>query len=169
MRQLTHVTSSSPYSADVNHPVWAPDAKRIVFEVHNSRLGEPAKHRALFVINADGSESRQLTPWSLDAGDPDWSPDGRLILFRSVSGREQHGNLYTVSPDGSGLKQLTRYPFPKAVFSGSFSPDGKWITFSRFKVNDPYPAVFVMRVNGTGVRQVSRGGYNVAPDWGPAR
>ncbi len=30
-----------------------------------------------------------------------------------------------------------------------------------------YPAVFVMRANGTRVRQVSRGGYNVAPDWGP--
>lgn len=50
------------------------------------------------------------------------------LPFRSVPGREQHGKLYTVNADGSGLKQLTHYPAPKAVFAGSFSPDGKWIT-----------------------------------------
>jgi TolB protein len=168
-RQVTHVTTSRPFSADIEHPVWAPDGKQLVFEVHNSRLGEPAKRRALFVVNADGSdEARQLTEWSLNGSDPDWSPDGKLILFRSVPGREQHGNLYTVNPDGGGLKQLTSYPAPKAVFPGSFSPDGEWITFSRF-TSSPYPGIFVMRTNGTGVRQVSSGGYNVAPDWGPAR
>lgn len=168
-RQVTHVTTSSPFSAGAVNPMWAPDGKRLVFEVQNSPRGDPPNRRALFVVNADGSEQRQLTPWSLNGSDPDWSPDGKLILFRSVPGREQHGNLYTISPDGSGLRQLTRYPAPKPVFAGSFSPDGKWITFSRFRGTDPYPAIFVMRSNGTDVRQVSPAGYNVAPDWGPAR
>jgi Tol biopolymer transport system component len=170
LRQLTHITTSSPFSAEANHPVWAPDGKRLVFEVHNSPRGKRASRRALFVINADGSGQRQLTPWSLNGGDPDWSPDGKLILFRAVSAREQHGNIYTVNADGSGLKQLTRYPAPKAVFAGSFSPDGNWITFARFSGTDPYPAIFAMRANGMRLRRVSRGlGYNVAPDWGPAR
>jgi TolB protein len=120
------------------------------------------------VINADGSGQRQLTPWSLSGSDPDWSPDGKLILFRSVPGREQHGNLYTVNADGSKLNQLTRYPSPKAVFAGSFSPDGKWITFSRF--TSYYPGVFIMRANGAGIRQVgSEGRYDVDADWGRAR
>jgi Tol biopolymer transport system component len=169
MRQVTRVTTSSPFSADVMHPVWAPDGTRLVFEIHNSRTGEPARRRALFVINADGSEQRQLTPWGLNGSEPDWSPDGTTILFRSVPGREQHGNLYTIDADGSDLKQLTRYPSPKAVFSGSFSPDGKWITFARFWGTDPYPAIFVMRANGADVRQVSPQGNNVAPDWGPSQ
>lgn len=167
LRQVTRVTSSRPYSASVGHPVWAPDGRRLVFEVHNSRTGDPAGRRALFVINADGSEQRQLTPWSLNGSDPDWSPAGKLILFRSVPGREQHGNLYTVNADGGDLKQLTRYPSPRAVFSGSFSPDGKRITFSRFTSRGP--GVFVMRANGTGVRQVSERGYDVEADWGPIR
>lgn len=169
LRQITRVTASRPYSADVDHPVWAPDGKRLVFEVHNSRTGEPAGRRALFVINADGSAQRQLTPWSLNGSDPDWSPNGKLITFRSVPGREQHGNLFTVNLDGSGLKQLTRYPAPKAVFSGSFSPDGKWITFSRF--TSYYPGIFVMRTNGTGARPLvpGPGGYDVEADWGRAR
>ena len=71
------------------------------------------------MINADGLGQRQLTPWSLNGSDPDWSPDGNLILFRSVPGRDQHGNLYTINADGSDLKQLTRYPAPKALFAGS--------------------------------------------------
>ena len=83
-----------------------------------------------------------------------------------MPGREQHGNLYTINADGGDLKQLTRYPSPKAVFSGSFSPDGQWITFAKFWGTDPYPAIFVMRANGADVRQVSPQGYNVAPDWG---
>ena len=169
LRQVTHHTASSPFSAQLRHPVWAPDGERLGFEVRNSPLGEPANRRALFIINADGSGQCQLTPWSLNGSDPDWSPHGNAILFRSVPGREQHGNLYTVDADGSGLKQLTRYPAPKALFSGSFSPDGKWITFSRFSGVTPYPGIFVMRANGTGVRLVSSGEYNVAPDWGPAR
>jgi Tol biopolymer transport system component len=167
LRQVTSVTTSSPFSADVGQPAWSPDGKRIVFAVHNSPLGDPAKGRALFVIDADGSGQRQLTPWSLNGEDPDWSPDGKLILFRSGSGREQHGNLYTINPDASGLKRLTRYPAPKAVFSGSFSPDGKWITFSRFAPGGPYPAVFVMHPDGTGIRQITKGIYDLGADWGP--
>ena len=130
-----------------------------------SPRGEPANGRALFVVNADGSDLRQLTPWTLNAGErPDWSPDGKLILFKAPS-KGQHGNLYTIDPDGSGLKQLTRYPAPRAVFSGSFSPDGKWITFSR---GPGYPGIFVMHADGTGVRQITRGGWHNTPDWGPA-
>ena len=60
------------------------------------------------MINADGSGQRQLTPWSLNGGGRlDWSPDGELILFRVAGAKEQHGNIYTIHPDGSGLTQLT--------------------------------------------------------------
>lgn len=166
LRQITRITTSKPFSAGVGGSSWSPDGKQLVFEVENSPRGRPANSRALFVVDDDGSDLRQLTPWSLNAGDrPDWSPDGDLILFKAPA-KGQHGNLYTIKPDGSGLEQLTRYPAPRAVFSGSFSPDGNWITFSR---GPGYPGVFVMRANGTGVRQVTRGGYHVAPDWGPAR
>ena len=174
---LTGITTGKPFSADVEAPAWSPSGKQIVFAVHNSKLGDPANQRALFVINADGSAQRQLTPWSLNGGGRlDWSPDGKLILFRVAGAKKAHGNIYTVHPDGSGLKQLTHYPAPKAVSSGSFSPDGKWITFSRFSGSTPYPSIFAMHTAGTGVRRVTRRAgaagrtdLNYSPDWGSAR
>ena len=94
-RQLTRFNATKPFSTFVGGSSWSPDGKRLVFEAGTSPRGEPANSRALFVVNADGSDLRQLTPWGLDAGDrPDWSPDGELILFKAPA-KGQHGNLYT--------------------------------------------------------------------------
>ena len=43
LRQLTRVTTSKPYSADLDHPVWAPDGQRLAFEV---RTPAPGSRRA---------------------------------------------------------------------------------------------------------------------------
>ena len=171
LRQVTHITTANPFSADVGGSMWSPNGKQIVFVVHNSSLADPAGGSALFIIDADGSALHQLTPWELNAGGvrPDWSPDGRLILFRVPVGTKEHrGDIYTIHPDGTGLERLTHYGPNKAVDNPSFSPDGKWITFSRFSTKGPYPDVFAMHLNGAGVHQVTRTGVNYAPDWGPA-
>ena len=165
------VTRLAEPFADVESSAWSPNGQQLVFTLLNSRSGDPANGKALFVIGANGSGQRQLTPWSLNAGGGrlDWSPDGKLILFRVGGAKKQHGDIYTVHPDGSGLKQLTRYPAPKTVELGSFSPDGKWITFNRFSGSSPYPDLFAMRSDGTGLRQITTTAANFSPDWGRAR
>jgi len=162
-RQITRITASKPFSADVAHPAWSPDGKQLTFAVTNSDRGDPAHGLALFVVNIDGSDVRQVTPWELKGGGrSDWSPDGSVILFKAPAQRGP-GNLYTIAPDGTALEQITHYAPPTVVWLGSFSPDGKWITYA--KSGD----VYVARADGTGARQVSTGVSAWAPDWGTAR
>jgi TolB protein len=165
---LRQLTVSKPFAGDVGNAMWSPDGKRLVFEMHMSAAGKPAHGQALFTMNADGSGQRRLTPWKLNGGDhPDWSPNGKRILFRVVPADEIHGgNIYTIRPDGTGLKQLTRYGPGTIILSYSFSLDGKWITFAKSGLRGE-PDIFVMRANGTGVRPVTRTPlWESAPDWG---
>ena len=164
-RQLTRFNASKPFSTFVGGSSWSPDGKQLVFEAGTSPRGEPANSRALFVVNADGSDLRQLTPWSLDAGErPDWSPDGELILFKAPA-KGQHGNLYTINrrrqrpeaahPLPGSESRLLRVLLPGREVDHLLPVRG--------------PGIFVMRADGTGVRQITRGGWHNAPDWGPAR
>lgn len=164
LTQLRRPTSSEDFQ-----PVWSPEGKRIAFQRENSTAA-PRPGRAIFVVNSDGSGLRRVTPWRLNAGDhPDWSPDGRTIFFRSPSFEIIGSNLYSIRPDGTGLKQLTHFGRNVEVLSSSYSPDGKSIVFSRTgRVG--LPDLFIMRSDGTRVRQLTRTArWDSAPDWGPAR
>jgi Tol biopolymer transport system component len=62
-------------------PQWSPDGRRIVYSA-----GAYPGNSALFIIDADGSNRRQLTSpplerWSYSDFGPAWSPDGRWIVF----------------------------------------------------------------------------------------
>lgn len=165
VRQLTQLRR--PTSTEDFQPVWSHDGRRIAFVRENS-TARPFDGRAVYVMTADGSGVRRVTPWQLHAGDhPDWSPDGTRILFRGPTHAFIGSNLYTVRPDGSGLKQLTRFGGAVEVLSASYAPDGRWIVFSRSGV-DNYPDLFAIRPDGTGMRQITRTAvWESAPDWGP--
>jgi TolB protein len=170
---LTQLTKANPYAADAAHPSWSPDGRRLVFEVINAAKGRPANRRALFVLARDGSRLRRITPWALNAGDsPDWSPDGTRILFRSVPRNDADrpgGELYTIRPDGSGLRRLTRFGPETILHDASFSPDGRWIVLSKGGLTGE-PDLYVMRANGTGLRRLTRTPrWESAPAWGPHR
>ena len=115
---------------------WSPDGRTIVLEV---------AHRTGTAIDADISgvtlsivelgtrppTVRPLTSPDLFAETADWSPDGTLIVYAALAeaDSERH-DLYTIHPDGTGLKQVT----PLAAAGGnathaSFTPDSKRIVF----------------------------------------
>ena len=148
-------------------PAWSPDGKRIAF-------GRGVRdERAVFVMDADGSDARQVTPWALRGGQPDWSPDGKLlVLYSNRDGpTDVSANVYTVAPDGTGLKQLTHARGGGVQYlSASFSPDGKWIAVGRTPgVGSAGNAdVFVMRVDGSAMRNATRSAiWDSGVDWGP--
>jgi Tol biopolymer transport system component len=164
VRQLTQL--KRPTTSEDSEPVWSPDGRRIAFVRLNS-TAQPQDRQAVFVMNADGSGIRRVTPWSLDAGDhPDWSPDGTRILFRAPEGGAVT-SLYTIRPDGTGLRRVTRFAPSVEVLSASYSPDGRWIVLSRTG-RAHQPDLFVIRPDGSGLRRVTNTtAWDSAPDWGP--
>ena len=79
-------------------------------------------------------------------------------------------NLYTINPDGTGLRQLTHFDPSDRVVPGSYSPDGASIVFgtSAGAVGGVLPDVFVMNADGTGLRQLTKTrNFETQADWGP--
>jgi tol-pal system beta propeller repeat protein TolB len=117
-----NLTNNPGFDSD---PAWAPDGKQIAFG--SSRLGGGFR---LFVMNADGSNPRDLLQRSLGGWiSPSWSPDGKQILF---AGKRDDGSwqISVVNADGTAAEVLTNGPgynsFP------SWSPDGRYIAYVHF-------------------------------------
>ncbi len=159
------------YAGDIHYPQMSPDGRQIVFGRFNSPLSRPRLSRALFVINADGSDVHRVTPWQLAAGDgPDWAPDGSRILFRSkVEVDDERSQYYTVRPDGTGLTQISHFPFTKRrLFSATFSPDGQQIVFAKADAKGRGD-VWIMNADGGNPHPVfTAAPWDSAPDWGAA-
>ena len=82
------------------------------------------------LMDADGSNPRNLTNHPFEDWEPSWSPDGRRIVF--VSDREADGNpeICVMDADGGNPKNLTNHPeddLAPAWFGPAFSvaPAGK--------------------------------------------
>ena len=59
----------------------------------------------IFVMNADGTEVRQLTDNDDDDLYPIWSPDGESIAF--MGGRDGDAEIFVMNADGTEVRQLT--------------------------------------------------------------
>lgn len=83
----------------------------------------------VYVMNADGSEQRQLTSGPELDERPQFSPKGRYLLFLRRGSREEPRHLFTVNLTGGEPRQLTSGP--EDDFEPSFSADGRVIVFVR--------------------------------------
>jgi serine/threonine protein kinase/Tol biopolymer transport system component len=84
----------------------------------------------LFIVNADGSNPRQLTLNAGLNGAPAPTADGRFIVFLSTRTGVPH--LWRMDTDGTNVKQLTS---GVAEVNPVVSPDGKWIIYQ--DITDP--------------------------------
>ena len=84
----------------------------------------------IFLINADGSDARQVTRNGAANFGPYFLPDGKRIIFSSNLGTpgSREFDLWMINDDGSGLTQITFTP----EFDGfpMFSPDGTKIVWA---------------------------------------
>lgn len=110
------------------------------------------------VMAADLSSIGTLTTSGND-WDPAWSPDGSKIAFASDRARAlDHGDIFVVNSDGSGLVRLTSDEFDDR--EPAWSPDGRRIAFERGNY------VYVMNaIDGSALTAVTL--YGTHPQWSP--
>lgn len=148
-------------------PQWSPDGTKIAFltarnDPYDSEFGPYTS--GLYVIDADGSNERQLTSGdhSKDS-DHAWSPDGRHLVY--VQGwdddvaPETTSHLRIVSPHGPS----ERVAAGGRVAEPDWSPSGSWIVYQRQR-ND----IEIMRIRPEGSAPMALTDnevHDTAPDW----
>jgi len=138
LRRLTHTPG---YDGGA---FFSPDGARLVYRANHPEGDEElAKYREiqreglvrptrleLFIMNADGSDQRQITRNGKANFGPYFHPDGRRIIFSTNLGDPlgRGFDLYMISDDGEGLEQITTEP----SFDGfpMFSRDGARLVFA---------------------------------------
>jgi branched-chain amino acid transport system substrate-binding protein len=122
-RDITKNLAPSTSWEPEGYPKWSPDGSKIVFWQHDN--GDKGKPSEIYVINADGSNLKQLTNYSAVSYFPSWSPDGSKLSF-TVNGFGTI-SLYTMNSDGSNKLRVPQDDVRK--FRSSWSSDGKKIIY----------------------------------------
>jgi TolB protein len=148
-------------------PSLSPDGQHLVFRVWGTERG-------LRILSlGDGAVTRLTSDYDTFPG---WSPTHDLIAF--TRWHDDDFDIYTIRPDGTGLKRLTITAGNDA--HSTWSPDGQYLMFasSRYGFKDeaplfddqpqPYGELFMMRADGTEQRPLTDNQWEDGPGtWRP--
>jgi len=150
---------------------WSPDGRQILLE---ARVNDTLD---LYIMNADGSNLRNLTNNTADDFSASWSPDGKHILF--VSKRDGNLEIYVMDADGSNPRNLTNHA--EIDVTPDWSPNGTYITFTSRRGGSS--EIYVMAADGSHATRITNTydlhtaaerlqrheavGIAIAPKWQP--
>ena len=146
------------------HPSWSPDGERIAFISYRDGhfIGEFGLSSEIYVMDADGKNTRRLTNNRKSDSSPSWSPDGKWIVFSvDRKGDDVNYEIYVMDADGGNQRRLTNNRVND--FSPSWSSDGKRIVFSSYR--DGNGEIYVMDNDGGNQQKLTN---NPGNDFGPA-
>ena len=153
---------------------WSGDGRRLIFQ----SKPEGRACDQIYTMRADGSDRRMVSTGGGATTCSYFFPDGRRILFSSthlasadcpprpdrsrgyVWPIHPSFDIFTASPDGSGLKQLTKTPGYDA--EATISTDGRRIVFT--SVRDGDLDIYSMKADGSDVKRLTTElGYDGGP------
>ena len=165
IRNLTRSTDTDNW-----FPTVSPDATRVAFMKGSMRKIDSFE---IWMMDADGSNQRQLTFNDSIDGHPDFSPDGNQIVF--ASRRDGNEDIYIMNSDGTGQTRLTDHPATDN--DPDWSPDGTKIAFkstraytssSESEFIDIDFEIYTVNTDGTGLQRITDDRFSDHdPDFSP--
>jgi TolB protein len=143
-----------------NFPSWSPSGESLIYTSYRQ-----ANRPLLFLSTRGRGQPGRLLP-KLPTGRGQYrgvfSPKGDRIAV--VLSDEGAAEIYSVRPDGSDLRRLTRNR--TIDVSPSWSPDGSQLAFVSDRTGSPQ--VYLMSASGGEPRRLTfQGSYNTNPTWSP--
>jgi Tol biopolymer transport system component len=153
-------------------PAWSPDDKQIAWTRvedtnQNNVLSGP---KDVFIMNADGSNQRQITNTPGQNHDPVFTPDGQFLLISSdrPGTAPPFGDTFKIRvSDGSVVADLNH---SVGGIDPNASPDGTQFAFFQGAPELLLPTtLWVANTDGSGTPRMlpTQGLLNVHPNWGP--
>lgn len=155
---LVVTTPTIPPATPTIQPVTTPLSivPRIAF------TSERDGNQEVYIMNADGTDVRNLTQHPAQDGSPSWSPTHDRLAF--VSDRIGNSEIFLMNADGSGVTQITFSPADE--IHPAWSPDGAFIAYVSNEDGDW--EIFVMNAAGGGAVQLTHNtAWDSYPSWSP--
>jgi len=106
----------------VSDPQVSPDGKRIIYGVGFTSIEENRTNREIFIMNADGSDNKQITKTAKSESNARWTADGKRIAFL------YNGQIWNMNADGSGRIKIS--DIEGGIMEFTFSPDGNKVIYT---------------------------------------